>query len=165
MIVRFDPLQEGHLVLLKRWLAEPHVARWWQEPSDESELRNKYLVQLRARRIEPLVIVMNNRPIGFIQCYEACRIGGGWWEDTEPGVFGIDQFIGDPALIGQGIGSKVILEFVRVLAERPAVRAIIADPDPTNERAIRAYERVGFIRKGLIRTPGGAAMLMRLNLS
>jgi aminoglycoside 6'-N-acetyltransferase Ib len=40
------------------------------------------------------------------------------------------------------------------------VTRIQADPAPTNLRAIRCYEKVGFRRVGVVSTPDGTAMLM-----
>jgi RimJ/RimL family protein N-acetyltransferase len=33
-------------------------------------------------------------------------------------------------------------------------------PDPANARAIRAYEKAGFVRDHLVETPDGTALLM-----
>jgi len=36
----------------------------------------------------------------------------------------------------------------------------VTDPDPDNPRAIRAYEKAGFVRERLVDTPDGVALLM-----
>lgn len=101
-------------------------------------------------------------PVGYIQYYDACRVGGGWWPDAKEGTFGIDQFIGDPTLIGKSFGTEIIKTFVSDLFAQENVREIITDPEPKNKRAIRAYEKVGFEAAGEIKTPGGDALLMRM---
>jgi aminoglycoside 6'-N-acetyltransferase len=40
---------------------------------------------------------------------------------------------------------------------------ILTDPDPINERAVRAYEKAGFGRDRLVDTPDGIALLMVRN--
>lgn len=144
-------------------MKQPHVAQYWQETDDEIKFRHKFLVELQQRGVCPYIIFLSNRPIGFIQSYEACKVGGGWWPNEEPGVFGIDQFIGEPDLVGKGYGTQLIQAFVDRLWTDPKVRQIITDPDPKNGRAIRAYEKVGFIKEQEITTPGGPAILLRLN--
>jgi RimJ/RimL family protein N-acetyltransferase len=100
-------------------------------------------------------------PIGFIQSYVAAAAGDGWWPDeTDPGVVGIDQFLADPTRLGQGLGSAMVRAFVDVLFEDPAVTRIQLDPDPTNARAIRSYEKAGFRAVRELETPDGRALLM-----
>jgi aminoglycoside 6'-N-acetyltransferase len=40
---------------------------------------------------------------------------------------------------------------------------IVTDPDPANTRAIRAYEKAGFEKAGMVDTPDGPALLMVRN--
>jgi aminoglycoside 6'-N-acetyltransferase len=40
---------------------------------------------------------------------------------------------------------------------------VITDPDPANARAIRAYEKAGFVRDRMVDTPDGIALLMVRN--
>lgn len=160
--ISFRSLTEDHIPLLRKWLKEPHVKEFWQETENEEELREKFLVKLPERGVRPYVVYFDDQPIGYIQDYEACLVGGGWWPDEKPGVFGVDQFIGDPNFINKGFGTMLISQFVGQLFENQAVREIITDPDPRNTRAIRVYEKVGFVRVGEIKTPGGDALLMRL---
>lgn len=162
MKVAFKPLKEEHLPILRKWLKEPHVAEFWQETEDENEFREKFLNALPKRGVSPFIIILDATPIGYIQHYEARSIGGGWWPDTKEGTFGIDQFIGDPAMINRGYGTAIIRQFVENLFQNPSVKEIITDPDPKNHRAIRAYEKVGFLRSGEIKTPGGDALLLCL---
>jgi RimJ/RimL family protein N-acetyltransferase len=161
MRVIFTALQEQHIGLILGWLREPHVRAFWTESENEEEVRRKFLFGLRDRGVSPYIIALDGKPIGFIQSYEACKVGGGWWEGMPPGVFGIDQFIGDPALIGRGVGTVVISKFVEMLLANEAVREIIADPEPHNRRAVRAFEKAGFKSHGKIATPSGKALLMR----
>lgn len=162
MKIEFHPLREEHLPLFQAWLGEPHVAEFWQESGDTNELREKFLSRLPSRGYFPFVIVLDGRPVGYIQHYEACRAGGGWWPDEAPGVFGIDQLLGEPGLVGRGIGSLVIRCFLDQLFANPAVAEVITDPEPGNGRAIRAYEKAGFRPAGELETPNGRALLMRI---
>jgi aminoglycoside 6'-N-acetyltransferase-1b/aminoglycoside 6'-N-acetyltransferase-2 len=164
MKITFEPFQERHFCLLLQWLKTPHVKEFWIEPEEEAELRKKYLDKLKQRGINSQIILLDDKEIGYIQSYQANEIGAGWWPDVDPGVFGVDQFIGEPSLIGKGIGPKVILEFIKLVSNDPQVKEIIADPDPINFRAIKAYEKVGFTSSGIIQTPNGQAMLMRLRV-
>jgi aminoglycoside 6'-N-acetyltransferase len=39
----------------------------------------------------------------------------------------------------------------------------VTDPDPANARAVRAYEKAGFLRDRIVHTPDGPALLMVRN--
>jgi len=160
MNFRFKAFQESDLLLMVRWLAEPHVKEFWKEPEDESELRAKYLGKLQQRRVHPFIIFGDERAIGYIQFYNASEVGGGWWPDVAPGTYGIDQFIGEPALIGKGLGPRIITGFIATVRSLVPVKVIIADPDPKNTKAIRAYIKSGFWPSCEIKTPNGKALLM-----
>ncbi len=160
--IDFLPLQELHIPLLREWLKEPHVAEFWQETDNEEAFRLKFLTKLKERGVTPFIIEVDSKPIGYIQYYETCKAGGGWWPNAKPGTFGIDQFIGDLTMIGRGLGTQIIKKFVDDLFVNPLVIEIITDPDPKNNRAIRAYEKVGFKAIKEIKTPGGDALLMHI---
>jgi RimJ/RimL family protein N-acetyltransferase len=163
--ITFESFEERHFKQLVQWLKTPHVKEFWSEPDDEAELKEKYLSKLGDRGVNSQVILMDNRPIGYIQSYQACKVGGGWWPDANQDVFGIDQFIGDPGLVGKGLGPKIISKFIGLLSKDDRVKEIIVDPDPQNSRAIRAYEKVGFVASGIISTPNGKALLMKYFVS
>lgn len=163
-VIEFLPLRDEHIPFLRQWLKEPHVAEFWQETENEEEFRQKFLNKLPDRGVSPFVIALNSKPIGYIQYYEARKVGGGWWPDAHDGTFGIDQFIGDSTLVGRGLGTKIIKQFVDDLFRQPNITEVITDPDPKNKRAIRAYEKAGFAAVGEIKTPGGEALLMKITL-
>lgn len=161
-MIEFLPLKENHIPILRKWLREPHVAEFWQETENEDEFREKFLNKLPERGVSAFVILVDSKPIGYIQYYDACKVGGGWWPDAEEGTFGIDQFIGDPDMVGKGLGTEIIKRFVENIFLLSKVSQIITDPEPKNKRAIRAYEKAGFHTVGEIKTPGGDALLMRI---
>jgi RimJ/RimL family protein N-acetyltransferase len=92
--------------------------------------------------------------------------GDGWWEsENDPGARGIDQFLADRNRLNRGLGSAMIRSFVARLFDDPAVTTIQTDPNIANHRAIRCYQRAGFIPVGPVMTPDGPALLMRCDRS
>lgn len=164
MKIDFLTLEESHIPLLLKWLKEPHVAEFWQETDDVTEFREKFLNKLPEGGVSAFVIAVDSKPIGYIQYYEACKVGGGWWPDADNGTFGIDQFIGEPNMIGKGLGTEIIKRFVANIFLLTKATNVITDPEPKNKRAIRAYEKAGFRAIGEIKTPDGQALLMRIDL-
>jgi RimJ/RimL family protein N-acetyltransferase len=161
----FKPLEESDLILLSHWLDKPHVKRWWPHSLTTSELQAKYRNRIGDNIVVPFIIYMQETPIGFIQYYLADKVGDGWWPDATAGTVGIDQFIGEEALLNQGHGTKMINEFIQQVLKPLAIEKIITDVDPTNLRAIRCYEKVGFKFASEVITPDGPAYLMILNLN
>src|SRR5215471_8089298 len=74
----------------------------------------------------------------------------------------IQQFIGEAGMVGCGHGSAFIRAFTDELLAAGTPR-IITDPDPANARAVRAYEKAGFLRQREVDTPDGRALLMVRN--
>ena len=80
-----------------------------------------------------------------------------WWGEADEfahmplGARAIDGFIGRPDLTGRGLGAR----FLRQRGDRllaAGAPALVIDPDPSNERAVRAYRRAGFAGNRV--TPG-----------
>jgi RimJ/RimL family protein N-acetyltransferase len=63
--------------------------------------------------------------------------------ELPPDAVGVDLSIGEADKLSRGIGSAVLRQFAQDLVEQ-GCRTIIIDPDPENERAVRAYAKAGF---------------------
>lgn len=130
------------LDLLSEWQSRPHVRKWWDsdEPYDAEEIADP--------RVKRWIVSFDNRPFAFMQDY---AVHG--WEDHHfaqlpQGTRGVDQFIGDPAMIGIGHGAAFILARMQSLFET-GTPVIATDPHPDNKRAIAAYKKLGFEVFGL----------------
>jgi len=161
--VTLRPMQEHDFPMLHYWLNLPHVVEWWggERPTLEA-IREKFLPRVRGRAsVKPYVALLGDHPFGFAQSYVAKGSGDGWWEDeADPGVHGIDQTIGDPHLLGKGLGTRLVGALTARLFDDPTVTKIQVDPATTNARAIRCYEKAGFERVKVVVTPDGPAMYM-----
>ena len=147
----FVRLSESDVELSRRWLLEPHVRRWWNDDPDETNYPEGTIDDwLKAVRGEDptdmFVIRMAGRPIGVIQSYRVDaypdyveEVG----ELSEP-AFSLDVFIGEPDLIGKGIGPALLRAFLREAFERYGLDYAVIGPARSNAAAIRAYEKVGF---------------------
>jgi aminoglycoside 6'-N-acetyltransferase len=136
----FRPVTEADLPIIAGWLAEPHVAEWWDDPDEEIAAIREHIDSIS---VEPLIIELDGRPIGYLQSYDPHLEDDHPYQDQPYGTLGIDLSIGDPALVGIGHGSAIVQQFVEELFAEGTPRVII-DPDPANLRAIRAYEKAGF---------------------
>jgi aminoglycoside 6'-N-acetyltransferase len=129
------------LGLLMEWQARPHVRAWWDsdERYDEEDLSDP--------RVSRWIVSSNGRPFAYMQDYTV----HGWQDhhfyDLPEGSRGIDQYIGDPEMIGIGHGSAFIKMRMQVLFNEGAP-VIATDPHPDNQRAIAVYRKLGFAPAG-----------------
>jgi aminoglycoside 6'-N-acetyltransferase len=153
----FRPMTADDMPLIRRWLGESHVAEWWHDP-DTLEFVSG---DLDHHDLAQFIVSLGGRPFAYLQCYQISD-----WHDgfgTQPaGTRGLDQFIGEADMLGYGHGSAFINSFIEMLFARGVPRIVI-DPRPDNPRAIRAYEKAGFVPQREIVTPDGAALLMIRN--
>jgi RimJ/RimL family protein N-acetyltransferase len=146
--INFEPVTEKHYPLLKRWLRAPHIRQWWGDPNTELG----YIVDMVEGRdtTRPYIFHVNGEPTGYIQVW---RIGphqtevwskdNPWLMELPSHAVGVDLSIGEADKLSNGIGSAVLRRFVDML-KAEGHSAIIIDPDPANNRAVRAYSKAGF---------------------
>jgi aminoglycoside 6'-N-acetyltransferase len=152
----FRPVSEGDLPMLAGWLAEPHVAAWWNDAEVELAAIREHIDSIS---VEPLIVELDDHPIGYLQSYDPHLEDGHPYQDQPFGTLGIDLSIGNPELVGIGHGSSIVRQFADQLFAEGAPRVII-DPDPANRRAIRAYEKAGFRPIGERTSEYGHVVLM-----
>ena len=158
-VYAFRPMSVADLSLVRHWLAQPHVARWWGDPDEQYALVSE---DLEHPAMDQFIVAMADRPFAYLQCYDPNA-----WPDNglgahPDGTRGIDQFIGEADMIDCGHGSALIRSFVDRLL-RAGIPRTLTDPDPGNARAIKAYEKAGFHKARLVETPDGTALLMVRN--
>jgi aminoglycoside 6'-N-acetyltransferase len=151
----FRAMSRADLPLIRRWLRTPEVVRWWGDPDEQYELVSS---DLDHPDMDQFIVSFDGRLFAYIQCYRLSTWNQGFG-DHPPETRGIDQFIGEPDLIGCGHGAKFIRQFVDECFKKGTPR-VVTDPDPVNARAVRAYEKAGFERVGLVDTPDGRSLLM-----
>lgn len=155
----FRSLTARDLKLVERWLAEPHVRRWWGDPREQlGEIREA----LDSEATEPMIVEHAGRAFAYVQAYDPHLEDGHPYQDQPTGTLGIDFFIGEPAMLGQGHGAGLLADLAAILFEEGTPR-LVADPDPGNAVAIRTYRKAGFTEAGLRNTPFGAVMMMVLD--
>ena len=148
-IVDFRPLRADDLGLVHDWVGREHVRRWWGAPPSYDVLVAEYLPAIEGREPTDLYAILGDgRPVGLIQTYlaadypeHAAVVSAG------DEAAGLDLLIGEAALVGRGLGSRVIRAFTAsIVFGRAETRTCVADPDVRNVASIRAFEKAGFTR-------------------
>ena len=147
-MISFRRLAADDVSMVRGWLDRPHVAPWWDATDDD--LRS---VARGDDTTEAYVIALDARPVGYIQLYPAVDSLPSGVGDESPlfaryprdQTCGLDLFLGDPAALGHG--PAILRAFI---AERvfPRFAHAVLDPARANARAIRAFEKAGFVDSG-----------------
>jgi aminoglycoside 6'-N-acetyltransferase len=138
-----------------RWRNSPHVREWW-DPDDPPMTLERARAEHRPGTedaSESCVIELDGLPIGYVQFYP-------WDDEPEaidvigvpaiPGAWGLDIFLGEPDVIGRGIGTRAVDLVCGYLFRASGATAVMIVAAVDNARALRAYEKAGFVRRARV---------------
>jgi aminoglycoside 6'-N-acetyltransferase len=139
--------------LLAGWLAEPHVARWWNHEFTAEAVERDFGPTVDGNEAnEDHLVLADGRPIGLIQCWIYQDFPDYLDELSHLVVVpdqavGIDYFIGDPDFVGRGVGRAMISRFTQqVWDTKPATTSIVVAVNSSNEASWKALLGAGFRR-------------------
>ncbi len=164
------PVSPADLDLLAGWLTDPEVYRWWGgKPLPRAEVERQFIEH--DPDTEPFIVEargpgeVSGTPVGYLQYWlgdegpHADTAGPTGVDattdaasdpdadpdlDTARPTGGIDMFL-IPSAREQGLGSDAARAMVRYLLDVLKWRRVTADPAVDNARAIRAWEKAGFV--------------------
>lgn len=116
--------------LLVAWHTDPGVAEFWD---GETFTREEMLVRLARPGVDAYIIEATGDPVGYLQA----------WFDESADECGIDMFL-VPEARDRGLGpdaARTLVTYLLRVAER---RRVTVDPYLSNDRAVRAWQKVGF---------------------
>jgi aminoglycoside 6'-N-acetyltransferase len=136
--VTLRPVEAADADRLTEILREPEVSRWWGV-HDAQRVRED-LIETTDEVV--YAIEADGELIGLIE----------YSEEAEPDYrhAGLDIFLAT-AWHGRGLGTEALRVLARHLFDERGHHRLTIDPAAANERAIRAYERVGFRPVGVMR--------------
>ncbi|TXK80670.1 GNAT family N-acetyltransferase [Paenibacillus sp. N3.4] len=143
-------ITEEDATLLVKWLSDSKVLEYYggrDRPHDLEMVKKHYFE--RTQEITQCIIQYNEEDIGYIQFYlitkeEKQEYG---YEGFAGKIFGMDQFIGEVNLWNKGIGTELIKSMINHLETQERADKIVMDPQAWNKRALRVYEKCGFVKK------------------
>jgi aminoglycoside 6'-N-acetyltransferase len=160
--VAFRLLERSDFSVLARWLSEPHVRPWFHGAAvDNAFVEETYSpVVERATSKRGFIIVVDGRDLGYAETYRGEDHAAFFAAlEVDPiGTAGCDLLLGEPPIVGRGLGTVVIRQFTTdvIFSDRQVARSI-AGPDLRNERSQRAFARAGYRVLHRVQVPGDGA--------
>lgn len=151
--IRLRRLVADDLPLLGRWLADPGVRRWWNHDPSPEAVERDFGPSVRGEEPgEDWVVLLDGEPVGlvqraFVHDYPEDVEDFSRAFDVPAGAVEIDYLLGEPALRGRGLGTRVIRHVVeRTWADLPAATDVVVAVVAANVASWRAVERAGLPR-------------------
>ncbi|HAT2073489.1 TPA: acetyltransferase [Legionella pneumophila] len=156
MTISFRNLSEQDFPLLLKWLETPHVKTWWDSDVvwTMDKITQKYGSYVNQYKIEngkkksifSFIIVLDEQPIGYVQYYDArdfLPLPTNKIFDLQKSA-AIDFYLGEESILGQGLGSVALKQFVQNIVFQQFDTALVT-PDIKNHSAIACYQKAGFV--------------------
>lgn len=140
--------------LLLKWLTDPEVLKYYggRDRPYDMDLVHQHFYDKNVEETR-CIILYGESEIGYIQFYEIDneekeKFG---YQDFKDKIYGMDQFIGETPYWNKGIGTQLIKETVKYLSNHKNAVKVIMDPQAWNSRALRVYEKNGFMKKKFLK--------------
>jgi len=156
MTISFRSLSEQDFPFLLKWLETPHVKTWWDSEvvwtidkitQKYSSYVNQYKIENgKKKSIFAFIILLDEQPIGYIQYYDArdfLPLPANKTFDFQK-TAAIDFYLGEASVLGRGLGSAVLMQFVQNIVFEQFDKALVT-PDIKNHSAIACYQKAGFM--------------------
>lgn len=143
--VRLRPVQERDLPLFVEWLADPEVSRWLAAVDEPPTLKDEYDWYETARADE-------NGVLWSIETLDGDLVGSTDLQlapHAERAELGIA--IQDKTRWSEGLGTDTVRLVIEYAFGELGLHRVELHVDEANGRAIRCYEKCGFVREGILR--------------
>ena len=144
MIYDFRLMTRADIPMIDAWLQTPGPQQWWVDPEGNVSVDAD---EIGHPGVSMWIVSHDGQPFAYMQDWDVHAWPDHYFVDRAPGVRGIDQFIGIPAMLGVGHGHRFIRQRVEALLASGAPE-IVVDPAPANLRAVAAYQKAGFTTYG-----------------
>ncbi len=132
-MIHFRPICSNDFILLLDWLQRPHVKKWWDEGDDTIDKVTAHYSS-DTKNTKRFIVEFDGEDAGYFQYYR-----------FDYRHIGADQFLADRDGLSKGIGTRCLLAFIDLIIANEGPEIISVDPHPENQRAIRCYEKCGFV--------------------
>ncbi|MCF2145587.1 acetyltransferase [Desmonostoc muscorum LEGE 12446] len=144
--------------LMAKWLTDKQVLEFYEgrdNPFPLERIIETYKPLIKGdEAVIPCILCYRNIAIGYLQYCAVNDLSETdrqlYCLDETDNVYAIDLFIGETDYWNQGIGTKILSVVINYLFEEVQAEKIVIDPHVDNPRAIRCYEKCGFVKVKLL---------------
>lgn len=144
-------MKKSDRFILAKWLSDPTVLEFYEgrdKPFSIEKVDEKFFG--KNDDVSDCIVEYDGIEIGYIQFYPLGKEERKLYGYASETSYGMDQFIGETAYWGQGIGTALVKSMVHYLIEEKITRRVVMDPQLRNERALRCYEKCRFKKVKLL---------------
>ena len=136
------PVQDDDLPLIQRWMNHPEIWRYmdYERPFSLEDVRED--VESSRRDGHPFTILFDDRPVG--------RIGLNRFRRRDR-ICSLYMYVGEPLFWGQGLAGDAVMTLLGYAFDRMDLHQVELWTLGDNDRAVRAYERCGFVEEARLR--------------
>lgn len=147
--VSLRAMTRGDLADVVRWRSADHVERWYagDGPPTLSAVTERYGPRIDGMvAVRMWVVEVNGRSVGFCQDYRIRDHPDYAVPTPDPDAVGVDYAVGEPHLVGAGVGTAMLWAWLLSARRRyPDVATCFSAPDHRNRASLRVLEKVGFV--------------------
>ncbi|MER7015946.1 GNAT family N-acetyltransferase [Saccharopolyspora sp. NPDC000359] len=149
------------VALVHRWMNAEHVAVNWDQAWPVAQWRAELAGQLGGQHSLPCIVARDGRDVGYLELYRVQRDKLARCYSHDPHDLGVHIAIGEPDVIGGGVGSALLRAVAGgLLAADRECRRVVAEPNVHNGASVGAFGKAGFDRSGEVGLPGKNSALM-----
>lgn len=146
--IEFRLMTRDDLPMFVGWQLARHARRWFHAGRmNQAEAERRYGPRIDGDVPTRMwVAQIDGRDAGMVQDYRVADHADYAEKTRDPEAAAFDYLIGDPDLVGRGIGTRMISQFLRerLRPAYPDAPRFIASPDHRNRPSLRLLEKLGF---------------------
>ncbi|MGK5627745.1 GNAT family N-acetyltransferase [Streptomyces sp. URMC 123] len=138
-----DPVADVELV--HGWMNDPEVARYWELAQPVERIGAYLRQQISSGHSTPYLGCLDGAPMSYWELYRADLDPLANHYAAKPRDAGVHLLLGPAETRGRGLGAALLRAVSAFqLDSDPYAERVIAEPDITNVRSVRTFERAGF---------------------
>ena len=146
MKITFKKAVKEHKAIIKEWWHKPHVKEFWDNSASMWQNIENYLDNDIKDIFDYWLVLDGNVPYALIMTSiidEDAPLQYQPYRDKDGITFSIDFMIGNEDYLGKGFGAITLQKFMQYCPGN--VTIFLIDPSVNNKKAVRVYQKAGFI--------------------
>ena len=147
--VSFRPVSvERDLDRLHSWFTTDHVAEHWDLGAPLPAFHDALVERVEKQHSTSYVGRLDGVPMSYWERYWPTEDPLADHYGARPTDQGVHLLVGPEEYVGKGYGTALLRGLVTLAFRHPETERVVAEPDASNDAALRVFEKVGFERRG-----------------